>query len=501
MITDSSNEERDEMNAQAQDRRAQAGELGDHRVELPDKPYGLAAGDEVIFTKKYKIKRQKRVENGITGTVIHASRNEDKVTIRTRETQPRDVEVDTEKFSEISLAYAVHIRKGQGLTAETSGILAGSWQTDREHMYVSLSRARERTDVYISREDLGEQGMDTGAIERLGERMARSRAQEATITKEVAQPTAEPERTAQPERTAEQPTPEPSTEQPAQIEPATQATPEHIVDHPEPERPPEPSQQHDPPAPTTEPTVQQSAEIQSPANASRATGSEIDKVLQARQGRQLEWQRAIDVDRSGDVNEQAEEVQAIEDLAESMRNQGASEETITQQIAKQTAGREADLERNTRAQREHERYVDKVLEQQRGRLLDEEQRHTEQAKDADRDPDRTTGDRPSPIAEPDADRDPYIEAAIQQERDRQQAWERDTEPDINNDRQLDQPTEPKSGERSVDQDKGPEREVDRPKGPERDPIQQAIEAERDRQENWERGIDSDRENDRGFGIE
>ena len=176
--------------------------MAQHRVELPGKPYGLAAGDEVIFTDKFKIKRLKRVENGITGTVIHASRNEGKVTIQTRESPPRKVEVDTEKFSEISLAYAVHIRKGQGLTSETSGILAGGWQTDKEHMYVSLSRARERTDIYVSREDLGEQGMDTGAIERLGERMARSRAQEASITKDVAQDrTAQPERTTQPERT------------------------------------------------------------------------------------------------------------------------------------------------------------------------------------------------------------------------------------------------------------------------------------------------------------
>ena len=150
----------------------------------------------MIFTDKFRIKRLKRVENGITGTVIHASPNEDKVTIQTRESTPRKVEVDTEKFSEISLAYAVHIRKGQGLTSETSGILAGGWQTDKEHMYVSLSRARERTDIYISREDLGEQGMDTGAIERLGERMARSRAQQASITKDVAEPTAEPEPTA-----------------------------------------------------------------------------------------------------------------------------------------------------------------------------------------------------------------------------------------------------------------------------------------------------------------
>jgi hypothetical protein len=80
----------------------------------------------------------------------------------------------------------VHVHKGQGLTAKTSGILTGGWQTDKEHAYVAVSRAREQTQIYISREDLGEQGMDVGAIERLAERMQRSRAQEATIAKETA---------------------------------------------------------------------------------------------------------------------------------------------------------------------------------------------------------------------------------------------------------------------------------------------------------------------------
>ena len=91
MITDASNKERDQMNAMAQERRAQAGELGAHTVELPGKPYGLRAGDEIIFTAQYPVPGEKRVENGITGTVIDASRNEDTVTIKTREHEPREV--------------------------------------------------------------------------------------------------------------------------------------------------------------------------------------------------------------------------------------------------------------------------------------------------------------------------------------------------------------------------------------------------------------------------
>jgi conjugative relaxase-like TrwC/TraI family protein len=362
MLTDASNLERDQMNAMAQERRAQAGELGAHRVQLPGKPYGLATGDEIIFSAQFRIPGEKRIENGISGTIIDTSRDEDKVTIKTHEREPREVQVDTSEFSDLSLSYAAHVHKGQGITAETSGILIGGWQTDKEHAYVAVSRAREQTQIYVSRENLGEQGFDTGAMERLAERMQRSRAQEATITKNLAGRNG----------------PEPP-ERAAQI---------------------------------AEPTADQSPELSSPSNTTQP-GSGIDQVLQARRGRQLEWQSAIDVDHNGDVNEQAEEIQAIEDLAESMRNQGASEETITQEIAELTAGSEHDLQPHTQALNEHARYIDKVLEQQRQRLLDEEQQHIEHAKDSGR--------------------DPYIEQAIQEERDRQQELERGVEQEPDND--------------------------------------------------------------------
>ena len=288
--------------------------------------------------------------------------DKDKVTIKTHEREPREVQVNTSEFSDLSLSYAAHVHKGQGITAETSGILIGGWQTDKEHAYVAVSRAREQTQIYVSREDLGEQGFDTGAMERLADRMQHSRAQEATIAKNLA----ERDRAETPDRSA-------------RIE---------------------------------DPTAEQSPELSSPSTATQATGSEIDKVLQARQGRQLEWQSAIDVDRSGDVNEQAEEVQAIEDLAELMRNQGASEETITKEIAELTAGSEHDLQPHTRALDEHARYIDQVLEQQRQRLLDEDQQH---------------------IHAQEPDREPHIEQAIQEERDRQQELERGVEQEPDND--------------------------------------------------------------------
>jgi conjugative relaxase-like TrwC/TraI family protein len=193
MITDASNKERDQINAMAQEHRAQAGELGSHHVELPGKPYGLASGDEVIFTAQHHQPGTERVENGITGTIIDTSRGEDEscLTIKTNEPEPREIDIDTQQFNDISLGYAVHAYKSQGMTTEHASVLIGGWQTDRENAYVSLTRAREQTDIYLSREDLGEEGMDTGAIGRLAERMEQSDAQVATVTREVAEPAVE----------------------------------------------------------------------------------------------------------------------------------------------------------------------------------------------------------------------------------------------------------------------------------------------------------------------
>jgi hypothetical protein len=89
----------------------------------------------------------------------------------------------THLHADLSSAYALHVYKGQGITAETSDVLMGGWQTDRESAYVALSRAREQTRIYDSREDLCEAGMTLGAIERLGERIRQSRQQEASIIK------------------------------------------------------------------------------------------------------------------------------------------------------------------------------------------------------------------------------------------------------------------------------------------------------------------------------
>ena len=93
--------------------------------------------------------------------MIVASERDSRVLIRTEEPKPRDIDVSTREFDGLRLAYAQHVYKAQGLTTDRALVLTGGWQTDRETSYVALTRAREQTDIYTSREDLGHQGIDT----------------------------------------------------------------------------------------------------------------------------------------------------------------------------------------------------------------------------------------------------------------------------------------------------------------------------------------------------
>jgi conjugative relaxase-like TrwC/TraI family protein len=189
MLTDSSNDELDRLNAAAQERRAAAGELGHRRARLADRPYDLRAGDDVILTGQLRPPGEERVENGTRGTVLSIDERDDRVVMRTDELEPRDVEFSTRAFPNVRLAYAQHVYKAQGLTTDRALVLTGGWQSDRERAYVALSRARQRTDVYVSREDLGEDGTHADLVERLAQRVSVSHAQRASVTRDAVERT------------------------------------------------------------------------------------------------------------------------------------------------------------------------------------------------------------------------------------------------------------------------------------------------------------------------
>jgi hypothetical protein len=190
MITDASNHEIDQLNRQAQEHREAAGELGAERVHLPERPYALAKGDEVLFSAQHHVPGRERVENGTRGQVISIDEQSSSVRVRVEERRTREIDVNKEELDRLRLAYAQHVYKAQGLTTDRALVLTGGWQTDRETSYVALTRAREQTDIYTSHEDLGHTGVDKDLVDRLADRIRESHAQQASITREP-QPTTE----------------------------------------------------------------------------------------------------------------------------------------------------------------------------------------------------------------------------------------------------------------------------------------------------------------------
>lgn len=449
MITDATNLERDQVNAMAQERRIQAGELGAHEVELPGKPYGLRAGDEVIFTAQFHGRGQPSVKNGISATVIDTSRNEEEnlLTLRTKQEEPREVHVDTSEFSDLSLRYAVHIVKAQGITAERSGIMTGGWQTDREHIYTELTRAREETQIYVSREDLGEQGFDIGAMERLAERMQRSRAQEASITKRLADRT-----TSITKRLADRTTERHRTAQP----------------HPTPERDPE---------------------------LERTNDRVIDTPQQIEH---IERQALLMRDQGVD------EATIVKEIAQEHSNPDATGTRTTQDKRRY----EREIAEILEKQRQRQLDWDRQAQLDRDRHPDHD-RDINRPRDTDRDEQRETQHTPERGEEPDIElREVDLRDLFQPQRDRQRDWEGS----IDQDHQVNQADKADHHDRDIgqpqdagrDNDPATDRDphIDQPQETARDPwVEQAIQEERDRQHAWEQGIDPDRDNDRGFEIE
>lgn len=118
-------------------------------------------GDRVLFTR---IDRRLGVENGETGTVVSIHRLFSRLTVQVDGGER--VEVSPKKYTHrdrehhgecaLRLGYAVTTHKGQGTTVDCAFVLAGGSMQDAEISYVQLSRARERTRVFVDKQTAGE---------------------------------------------------------------------------------------------------------------------------------------------------------------------------------------------------------------------------------------------------------------------------------------------------------------------------------------------------------
>jgi conjugative relaxase-like TrwC/TraI family protein len=179
LISDASNTEIHRLNARAQHYRAQRGELGDLEVQVPGVHYGVRAGDRVAMVDQYRQPGEQRIENGARGNILDI--NEAGEVLVQFDVTGQWCSLAGEDLGKLRLAYAQHIHRAQGATVTRILVVTGGWQTSKEPAYVEASRARQGTDWYVSRQDLGIEGQDADRVKRLAQNMSRSHAQTPSL--------------------------------------------------------------------------------------------------------------------------------------------------------------------------------------------------------------------------------------------------------------------------------------------------------------------------------
>lgn len=170
VITQTSNDHLDQLNARAQAIRHQHGELGDTSLPLAGRPYRLHPGDEIQLRASLHHLELGTLRNGTTATI--AELDEDQQTATLRLVDERRVVLSREQLdhAQARLAYVQHPVPAQGTTSDTTHVIVGEHPT-QEGTYVALTRARHATHLYAGREQLDP---DTDPVPQLAERLSRS---------------------------------------------------------------------------------------------------------------------------------------------------------------------------------------------------------------------------------------------------------------------------------------------------------------------------------------
>lgn len=181
LVLAGTNVEVDELNEKVQSIRLRAREIDDRKVVFSGRTRFLI-GDRVVVGRN---DRTLGVMNGDFGVVEDITRSpilgRPRLLIRLDRTEPRTaffglgapcavrILLDDLESAKLRLGYAVTTHKAQGATVDRTFVLAGGWMQDRELSYVQMSRAREKTWVFTSEADAGED------LSLLASTMSRSR--------------------------------------------------------------------------------------------------------------------------------------------------------------------------------------------------------------------------------------------------------------------------------------------------------------------------------------
>jgi len=135
------------LNQLARSERVQAGEIEQgERVKTEQGEREFSKGDRVVFLKNDKTTGAK---NGKLGTVENIERDgEDSCRMSVRGDDGKLATFSTKDYDRIDHGYATTVHKAQGVTVDRAYVLSGSMH-DRELSYVSMSRSRQETKLYV----------------------------------------------------------------------------------------------------------------------------------------------------------------------------------------------------------------------------------------------------------------------------------------------------------------------------------------------------------------
>ena len=170
VIAQTSNDHLDELNLRAQAIRAQHGELGTELEGVPGRPYGLHPGDEIQIRHSIEHVELGHLRNGTTGVVVGIDQPGRLLSLRLQDGRNAELSVSQVEQADLRLAYVQHPFPAQGQTTDTAHLIVAEHATE-EGCYVSITRAREATEIYTS-SDATDTGL--GEVAALAARMSRT---------------------------------------------------------------------------------------------------------------------------------------------------------------------------------------------------------------------------------------------------------------------------------------------------------------------------------------
>ncbi|WP_087004037.1 Ti-type conjugative transfer relaxase TraA [Rhizobium sullae] len=136
------------------------GALGDsHAFQTERGAREFAIGDRIIFLKNARFfepyaehPEAQYVKNGMLGTVVSTTDKGSRTLLSVRLDNGRHVSFSEDSYRDVDHGYAATIHKSQGATVDRTFVLATAMM-DQHLTYVSMTRHRDRADLYAAKED------------------------------------------------------------------------------------------------------------------------------------------------------------------------------------------------------------------------------------------------------------------------------------------------------------------------------------------------------------